>query len=113
MQNGDLTIVKLNDGTFAIGKYASNDSIIEEVNDERIEEAYILILSGTPTGEVRVMIADFMAPFIQDKQGTTFRSKDWIGQPFAMPIEIQQDYMRRRTGIVITNQMPNGSNIIL
>jgi hypothetical protein len=110
VKNDDLAMIKLVDGSFAIGKCTLIERSEEEGGgaDIFVVDAYTLMLKRAPNGEVGVAIADFMAPFIQNTEGAIFAEKDWIGLPHPMPVELQADYLRKKTGIVT----PQRSSII-
>jgi hypothetical protein len=108
VENEELVIVKLIDGNFAIGKYV--EYATDHSTDHFVQDAYVLIMQQFPNGEVRVAIADFMAPFIQDGSGTVFGERDWIGVPYPMPKNIQADYMHKKTGIMMANSIPGQQN---
>ena len=108
---GDFVLVKLKDGTFAVGTFGltSDDCMARQF----IHSAYILIMRQNSDGNIGVVIADFMAPFIQNGEGTTFYEKDWIGEVFPMPETLQKEYLQRKTGLVIASAIPNNGTKIL
>jgi hypothetical protein len=104
VEPNDLVLAKLIDGTFIVGKYI-------EYGEEKlrfIQDAYLLMLQQLGNGEVRVGIADFYSPFIQDGAGTILSERDWIGTPQPMPATLIGDYTQKKTGIRIA---PAGSII--
>jgi hypothetical protein len=104
MKNGDLVIVKLVDGSFAIGEYESTSMCMSV--KEFIKNSYLVVLRQLPNGEVSAGILDFMAPFIQDRLGVILTQKDWIGEPKAMPEEFVSEYIQRKTGIFVAKSLP-------
>lgn len=107
MKNGDPIIAKLVDGSFAIGEYSS--IIVEGALRESMNNANLVMLRQLPNGDVSAGIIDFMAPFIQDKQGMSLTQKDWIGEVRSMPESLVSEYTQRKTGIVLARVMPTSN----
>jgi hypothetical protein len=103
VESEELVIVKLLDGTFAIGRYVEYTT--DGVAEHFVQDAYVLMMQQFPSGEIRVAIADFMAPFIQDGSGTLFGERDWIGFPYPLPKNLVSDYTHKKTGIVLANNI--------
>jgi hypothetical protein len=107
IKHEDYVLAKLVDGNFVVGRYIEHGP--EKLRF--IQNAYLLIMQQTPDGGIRVAIADFFAPFIQDGAGAVFSERDWIGMPQPMPDALIGDYTQKKTGIRLATSMP-GSPIV-